>query len=745
MRHLYIVAIYLIAAEVCGAKKLPTDSVAVSDTIANAILLKDVVKVANSNSKIKSSAIGLTHLSQSAITATPTVFGEADVIKTLQLQPGVSAGIEGFAGMMVRGGSDDQNLFLIDGNPVYQMNHLGGLFSAYNVSVIDGLSFYKATFPARYGGRLSSVIDISTKNGDWYEHHGSVSIGLMSGNLFFSGPIYKGHTSYAVGLRRSWMELVTVPAMAILNASKKKDGEKVAAGYNFTDFNLKINHRLSNGGMFSLLAYYGYDHLKMGETYFSNDKDADAEDYLDKDEKRLGWGNMLASVQYAQPLSDMFSVDMNVAYTRYKSRYRQISEKQSGENGGNDYRYVYSHRTEQNIISDVSAKCALMFNPNQNVTMRLGINYVHHHFLPQQVVDANSSLTETVVADYGFDANEYSCYVDGDFGIFPWLNLNVGLRASIFCVPRKCYVTAEPRVSLNFKVMPSMSAKVGYARMSQFVQQVSDNYISLPTDYWVPITDRFSPLISHQISAGLYYSIHGGLCEISLEGYYKKMNNMLEYCDGYNIMPASTPWSDKLVAGSGRAYGIDLLIEKSKGKLYGAVGYGLLWSDRLFADLNFGRRFPSKYDNRHKLNLMACWKLSKRVDINASWTYMTGNRATISLENYSYAGSSGLPTTIVPTYPQKDEEMLDYYEGKNNVRIPAYHRLDLGINIKMPKKDGKEGIWNVSIYNAYSRMNPIMIEKNNDRQTFGGKHLKPRFRSLSLFPIIPSVSYIYKF
>ena len=747
MKHIRLGAAVMCCASVsavCGAEALPIDTMAADTTKTKTVTLHEVVKVGNANSKLNVSAMGITKLSQAAIIATPTMFGEADVIKALQLQPGVSAGVEGFAGMMVRGGGNDQNLFLIDGNPIYQMNHLGGLFSAYNTSAIDQLTFYKATFPARYGGRLSSVIDISSKNGDYENHHGTVSVGLLAANLFFSGPIVKNRTSYAVGLRRSWMELATVPALAIINASKKRDGEKVIGGYSFTDFNLKINQRIGAAGTLSLLGYYGYDRLKVGEHQFSTAEHESDESYLRKDENRLGWGNMLVALGYSQQLSSVITIDMSIAYTRYKSKYRQTATTERGDIDDSEYESESSQRTELNSINDISAKCALQLRPRAGISVRAGVDYTHHHFSPEQVSENSTDAIIDAASGASLDADECSVYADGEFSLLPWMKWNVGVRSSIFHLKHKTYATMEPRASVNFKVSPAISFKAGYARMSQFVQQVSDNYISLPTDYWMPISDRFGPLTSSQVSAGAYLSLLGGKCEVSLEGYYKKMNNLLEYCEEYNLMPSGTLWSDRLVQGEGRAWGIDLQIEKNLGRVSGFVGYGLMWSDRLFAELNQGRRFPSKYDNRHKINVYVSWQLSKRVEINAAWTYMTGNRATISLENYAYAGN-GLPTTIAPAYPKKDEEMLNYFDGKNNVRLPAYHRLDLGLNIKMPKKNGREGIWNVSIYNAYSRMNPIMIEKNNDKQTVGGTSLKPRFRSLSLFPIIPSVSYIYKF
>lgn len=703
--------------------------------------MQEVVKTAPRIDKPRNPQMGMTVMDDNAIRNVPTLLGEPDVIKALQLQPGVSAGTEGFAGMFVRGGENDENLFLIDGCSIYHTNHLGGLFSPFNANAVSHLTFYKSAFPARYGGRLSSVTDLSMKSGDYESWHGNFTMGLTSANVSFSGPLVKDQTSLFVALRRSWLELVSVPALAIINASKKKSGEKVIAGYNFTDFNLKLSHRLRRFGTLSLLGYYGHDRLKMGEHRFSNDGE-DTDPYFHKNENRLGWGNMLTSLRWHLPINTLFAYNMKASYTRYQSDFRKTVETVSGREGKNGYENNGSRTESRNAIHDLSVDASLAFIPSDRIIIRLGTQYTHHRYTPEEEIQESTSLpsgngnNESRVI-----ANEWNAYLEGDLEVFHWLRFNAGMHGSFFRVEGKQYQVFEPRVSADFRLSPVVSLKAGYARMSQFVQQVSDNYISLPTDYWLPITRNFSPLTSDQFSAGIYVSPDKKYT-FSVEGYYKKMDHLLEYRDDYKDLQV-TSWEDRLTSGSGRAYGADFQAEADFGKLHGFIGYGLMWSDRLFADQNGGKRFPSKYDNRHKVTLSATWKCSERVELNAGWVFMTGNRVTLSLENYSYP--DGYPTNIVPSYPHKDEEMLDYYAGKNNVRLPAYHRLDVGINIYRSLRRGRTGIWNVSLYNAYSRMNPIMIEKNNQKQSMNGTPLVPRFRQFALFPIIPSVSYTYKF
>ena len=710
------------------------------DTVRS-FYMQEVVKTAPRIDNLRNPQMGMAVMDDNAIRNVPTLLGEPDVIKALQLQPGVSAGTEGFAGMFVRGGENDENLFLIDGCPIYHTNHLGGLFSPFNANAVSHLTFYKSAFPARYGGRLSSVTDLSMKSGDYESWHGNFTMGLTSANVSFSGPLVKDQTSLFVALRRSWLELVSVPALAIINASKKKSGEKVIAGYNFTDFNLKLSHRLRRFGTLSLLGYYGHDRLKMGEHRFSNDGE-DTDPYFHKNENRLGWGNMLTSLRWHLPINTLFAYNMKASYTRYQSDFRKTVETVSGREGKNGYENNGSRTESRNAIHDLSVDASLAFIPSDRTIIRLGTQYTHHRYTPEEEIQESTSLpsgngdNESRVI-----ANEWNAYLEGDLEVFHWLRFNAGMHGSFFRVEGKQYQVFEPRVSADFRLSPVVSLKAGYARMSQFVQQVSDNYISLPTDYWLPITRNFSPLTSDQFSAGIYVSPDKKYT-FSVEGYYKKMDHLLEYRDDYKDLQV-TSWEDRLTSGSGRAYGADFQAEADFGKLHGFIGYGLMWSDRLFADQNGGKRFPSKYDNRHKVTLSATWKCSERVELNAGWVFMTGNRVTLSLENYSYP--DGYPTDIVPSYPHKDEEMLDYYSGKNNVRLPAYHRLDVGINIYRSLRRGRTGIWNVSLYNAYSRMNPIMIEKNNQKQSMDGTPLAPRFRQFALFPIIPSVSYTYKF
>lgn len=375
---------------------------------------------------------------------------------------------------------------------------------------------------------------------------------------------------------------------------------------------------------------------------------------------------MLGAVKWHYPINALIAYDMKASYTRYQSTFKRTVETVSDEAEEGKDALSRSYSDTRNAINDLSVNAAFSFTPSDQAVFRLGAQYTHHQFSPAENANQSTSLPTERETNPKVIANEWNCYVEGDIQAAPWLQFNAGLRGSFFRVEGKQYPVFEPRISANFRVSPTVSLKAGYAKMSQFVQQVSDNYISLPTDYWLPITRHFAPLTSHQVSAGIYVSPNKRYT-FSLEGYYKKMSNLLEYKDNYKYMQTDS-WEQTLCTGNGRAYGMDFQAEADFGNIQGFIGYGLMWSDRLFPELNGGRRFPSKYDNRHKVTLSATWRLSPRIELNAGWMFMTGNRATLSLENYPYP--DGYPTDIVPTYPNKDEEMPNYYEGKTMYAFP---------------------------------------------------------------------------
>ncbi|WP_434784610.1 TonB-dependent receptor domain-containing protein, partial [Parabacteroides goldsteinii] len=701
--------------------------------------LQEVVITGQSNDKqsVLSTQMGALEINQQTIRSTPVMFGEADIIKTLQLTPGVSAGTEGTAGMYVRGGNVDENLFLIDGNPVYQINHIGGIFSAFNPEAISGMDFFKSGFPSRYGGRLSSVVDVHTKEGNMKEYHGSASIGLISGNLNFEGPIIKDRTSFNIGLRRTWLDVLSAPAVAIANKITKKDGTRLRARYAFHDLNLKVNHIFNDRSRMYLSLYNGNDVLKGGSTDFP-DQDSDNNYNYDSDVS-LRWGNIMATAGWTYVFNNRLFGKVSGVFTRYHSRLRNTEHDVVGNEGDEDYSDSFRENETNTGITDFGLRTSFDYLPASAHHIRFGGDYLVHRFHPEYnrsvAYEKNEETSVEIGQEFANDllwGHEAGVYAEDDWTLSSAVRLNAGLRFSLFNVQGKTYTGLEPRVSLRWLLDDNLSFKASYSRMNQYVHLISNSFISLPTDAWMPVTRKLKPLISDQVSAGFYYNLNKEY-NFSVEGYYKTLDNLLEYRDGHTFTPSFVNWEDKLTAGEGSSYGAEFMVRKETGRTTGWVGYGLSWSDRQFDELNQGARYPARFDNRHKLNIVVMHKISPKVELSAAWSYASGNHVTLSLENY-YENGTGSPTNNDNHYMDASES-IDYYEGRNNYQLPAYHRLDLGIKIYRPKKKGRMGIWTVSIYNVYSRMNPFMIYKSDktvpDPGSSYGKNV-PVFKTIGI-------------
>lgn len=718
--------------------------------------LQEVVVTGQSTSKqsVLSTQMGALEINQQTIRSTPVMFGEADIIKTLQLTPGVSSGTEGTAGMYVRGGNVDENLFLIDGNPVYQINHIGGIFSAFNPEAISGMDFFKSGFPSRYGGRLSSVVDVHMKEGNMKEYHGSATLGLISGNLNFEGPIVKDRTSFNISLRRTWLDVLSAPALAIANKITKKDGIRTRARYAFHDLNLKVNHIFNDRSRMYFSLYNGNDVLKGGSSDFPSSSNTEDSYNYDTDVS-LRWGNIMATTGWTYVFNNRLFGKLSGVFTRYHSKLRSTDHDIEGKEGDSDYYERFSENTTNTGIMDLGVRTSFDYLPVHSHHIRFGGDYLVHRFRPEynhsSSFDKSQDFISNINKEYANDllwGHEAGVFAEDDWTLLPSVRINAGVRFSLFNVQGKTYTGVEPRVSLRWLLADNLSFKASYSRMNQYVHLISNSFISLPTDAWMPVTRKLKPLLSDQVSAGFYYDLNKTY-SFSVEGYYKTMENLLEYRDGHTFTPSYLNWEDKLTAGDGRAYGAEFMVRKETGRTTGWIGYGLSWADRKFDELNLGERYPARFDNRHKLNIVVMHKISPKVEISAAWSYASGNHVTLSLENYEeqetggrfdYTGGYGND----PLY-----NSIDYYEGRNNYQLPAYHRLDLGLKIYRPKKKGRMGIWTISIYNVYSRMNPFMIYKSDkevkdSNSAYGYKYV-PVFKTVGIMPIIPSISYTYKF
>ncbi len=712
------------------------------DTVINILLdggerLAEVIVTGREmeRDQLLSSRMGRLSLTREEVKEIPSLFGENDVIKALQAMPGVTIGTEGMAGMYVRGGDEDENLYMLDEIPLYQVNHFGGLFSAFNTEALREVDFYKSAFPARYGGRLSSVLDARTKDGNTREYHGSATIGLTSGNLNLEGPIIKDRTSFNLSLRRSWYELLTVPGFAIYNLVQKDKGNQFNLRYAFTDLNVKVSHQINQRGKAFVNLYWGQDLLKL-DIEHSPWVGVDHTQETDQDKGKIRWGNLAVSTGGSYAFSPKLFATATLAYTHYLSHLRYENNRTFGVEGGEDYSTAYNEATSHNSIHDIGLYLNFDYRPAAAHHIRYGSQYIHHRFYPEYTYRSTTptQASERKGLSQMIAANELSLFAEDDWAIGSRLRINGGLRMNLYRIGAKNYLSLDPRVSTRLLLTDALSAKASYTRMRQYIHKLNDSYISLPTDRWMPVTQDFEPLRSDQVSLGLYYDWRGDYT-FSVEGYHKWMDHLLDYRDGYNTQPANTDWQDLLTAGHGWAYGAELVARKERGKVKGWIGYGLMWNNRRFDEIDRGWVFPAQYDSRHKVNIVMSWKVSDHVELSGHWMYMTGNRVTLSLETYKTPFGQNL--TFIPSDFGQFDWRTDYYSGRNNIRLPAYHRLDLGVNIYRPKKKGRLGIWNISVYNAYCHMNAISI-----RQSWG---TPKRFETISLLPIIPSVSYTYKF
>lgn len=676
----------------------------------------------------------------------PAIFGEVDVIKTLQLLPGVQSGTEGSAGMYVRGGGPDENLILLDGVPLYNVNHAMGFFSAFNADAIKNVTLYKGNFPARFGGRLSSVVDVRTKDGDMFDYHGNVSLGLIAAKVNVEGPIVKGKTSFNLSFRRTYYDLFTAPVINLVFNSSGGEGSKLWAGYYFYDFNLKLNHRFSDKDRLFFSLYSGddkvYAKISMLEEYHNLDVSSSYETQVNMNWK---WGNRIAALRWNHVVSPKMFMNVTGSFTRY----RHLMDMKMSEIESfllNDM--PYTGKTEADLgmnsgIFDYTAKADFDYKPHENHDVKFGADFTYHQYKPSTTAihfDDYGSKFDTVAGNADIRAFETDAFVEDNWNISNFLKLNLGLHYSAFSVDGKTYHSLQPRASLRALANENLSFKAGYAAMSQYVHLLSSNSISLPTDLWVPATGEIVPMKAHQVAAGTFYNWKG--FEFSLEGYYKFMKNVVEYKDGATFFSLdAADWQDKVVMGDGYSYGIEFLAQRTVGKLTGWIGYTLSHANRLFnrpgQELNFGEVFPAKYDRRHDLNIVASYKFSDRFDMGLTWVYSTGNCATLALQNFY-----GLP--IGDSY----FPYLGYVTHRNNYRFNSYQRLDLGLNWHKQKKHG-ERTWSLNIYNALCHNNPFMVYSDTFRtynpDTQAWDSLRKEFVQVCLFPIMPTFSYSFKF
>ena len=703
----------------------------------NTTLDEVVIESTRTTVSARSPQMSVVELPVQQIKSIPTLFGEADVLKAIQLLPGVQNGSEGSAGMYVRGGGPDENLLLLDGVPVYNVNHALGFFSVFNPDALKNVTLYKGSFPAHFGGRLSSVVDIRMKEGDMQQYHGNVSIGLISSKVNVEGPIVKDKLSFNLSLRRTYGDLLIKPALWI--ASKQDPNmNKLNAGYNFYDLNAKLNWKISDKDRLYLSFYTGDDAINFGVRY--REYAHDGVQYNDNMGLGWRWGNKVASLRWNHVMSQKLFMDASVNYTQYRHR---LSMDMSEETTFNYEGHSVTNKDEFNMayksgINDLTAKVDFDYTPLPNHEIRFGGNYTYHMFRPEvqsaKMVEGNQTAIDTTMSASNVYAHETALYAEDNMTFGDIFRVNAGLHYSTFTVEGKTYQSVQPRLSASVMLASNFSLKAGYAYMTQYVHLLSNSSLSLPTDLWVPVTKKIVPMNAHQWSLGAFYELPR-LFDISVEGYYKQMDNLLEYKDGASFFGSSETWENKVSMGKGWAYGVELLVQRSFGKTTGWVGYTWAHAKRQFDRegmmINNGKVFPAKYDRRHDISITVQHKFSDRFDLSGTWVFSSGNCGTLGTQIYE-----GLPdgNGYIP-------EIQDF--ERNNFRMPNYHRLDLSVNFHKQKKHGIR-TWNISVYNVYNHNNPFVVYADYHWDPVTDSEKKVLMQA-SLFPIIPSVSYSYKF
>ncbi len=648
----------------------------------------------------------------------PALFGETDVLKALQLLPGVSGGLEGTSGFYVRGGSPDQNLILLDGVPVYNASHVGGIFSTFNADAIKDVRLTTGGFPARFGGRLSSVLEISMKEGNNQEFHGEGGVGIIASRLTLEGPIKKGTTSFMVSGRRTYIDAVVAPFVAAQQAAVGLTAPDFSLY--FYDLNAKINHKFSEADRLYLSIYGGSDVFGFKNTSKSQNGDTYSTS------GGFNWGNVTSALRWNHLFNEKLFANTTLTYSNYQFNFPiEQSSVTNGQTSGFSAKYISG-------IEDWAGKIDFDYSPNTKHFVRFGTNLTHHVFKPGataiKLTQGSQTAIDTVLGLKSIPAFESFIYGEDDWQITKNFKANLGLHFSAFAVDDQFYNALQPRIGLRYLLPNGIALKGSFTTMTQYIHLLVNEGIGLPTDLWVPSTKRVKPEQAWQTAIGGAMTVAKDY-ELSAEIYYKKMTNLVSYVEGASFL-SSNDWQEKITQGNGAAYGLELMFQKKTGKTTGWIGYTLSRSERQFDDINFGKPYPFKYDRTHDFELVVMHKFNDKIQISGSWQYSTGATVTLPLLQYQGLGNSGNGFF---------DNNITYYGSKNSYRMPDFHRLDLAIEFHKQKKKW-ERTWVLGVYNVYNRQNPFFIFRGNEE--FTGN---PEFKQLSILPILPSLSYEFKF
>lgn len=692
--------------------------------LKQAVELKEVVVTEDMNSPVLTTQTGKRTFTSKDINNGFALLSSPDLVKTIQRISGVTSGVDFVSGMYVHGGGSDENLFLLDGTPLYQTNHSLGLFSAFNSDIIKNVDFYKSGFPARYSGRVSSITDVRTRDGNMEQVHGTASLGLLDGRIQVEGPIRKNRTSFNVSLRRSWIDLLLRPVCAIAN---KGSDDKYTLGYMFHDFNAKLTHHINNKATIWTSVYSGYDSYRVDDKSMWGDNVNDTEN-------RMTWGNLSGTIGGDFMLSPTMSMASMLTATYSHSRQKYSEEDYEIVDKGGHLRNYLDTRLNSTEMIDVAAHANFSWQPTDRQHIHFGIAFTRHQFRPQTKRQAfyygdpqEGCDTTDIRSRVNIVSHEAVVYAEDEMRINKFLSANIGTSFTATMVNGRTYLMLDPRFAFKWQLANSTSFKMSYTHMSQSIHRMASSFLELPTDFWVPTTDEIKPTMSHQIAAGIYTQPSTHLT-LSLEAYYKLSSHLLQYRHWMGFQPSAATWNRDVADGKGKSYGMEADATYTTGSTTMSMAYTLSWSKRLFKDI-YPTWFDDQFDNRHKINISLSHDFSQRISLYAAWTCHSGNRVTMPV---GY--------TIQPNIPGDNKYSYDYiFDRPNNFSLPAYHRMDIGANFRHTTRHGKEGIWNVSLYNAYCHLNTMYVKVRLDDNN------KFQIKSHGYIPIIPSVSYTLKF
>jgi hypothetical protein len=659
--------------------------------------LEEVVVVADKDEQeeqIHSTQMGAIHIPIEQIKNIPTIGGETDIIKVMQLMPGVKRGSDGQNTMLVRGGNGDDNLLLLDEAVVYNVNHLFGFFSVFNNDALKDVTMYKGGFPAQYGGRLSSVMDIRMKEGDVKKFHVQGGIGLLSSHLTLEGPIIKNKLSFLVSVRRSYIDKVFKLAY-----------RQNVLPYFFYDANYKFNYILNSKNRLYLSGYYGNDILR---TRTGNDSSFFQGGFV--------LGNFTNTLRWNHIYKPRLFSNLSLIYTRFKYFVEANVP-------GNSF-------LTKSSIADIGAKIDYNYYPNPENTVKFGAYYTNHLFKPN-VVNTSGEVSAIVASRKGIKkyTNDFGIYAGNDWRIDSSFKINYGARISLLETESILYGGFEPRLSAAYSINQKNSIKLGYSRMTQYLHLVSNSSIALPTDLWYPVTKNVKPLNSDQIALSYNTLFKKIKTTLTIETYYKWINNMIEYREGA-VLLLNDNYEDELVNGKGWAYGGEFFLSKTSGKFTGWIGYSLSWAYRKFADLNQGKPYFAKFDRRHDLSVVIGYEIAPRFSVSTVFIYSSGQRFTPVVGNY-----------LVPNSSFTSIDVLPIYGTKNSYSFPSNSRFDFNLIFKSKQKGDKikfQGEWHVGAYNLFNRAQPNRVEVVAGENGY-------KYQASGLFGFIPFIAYNFKF